>query len=145
MIQTGNYKIQNVMFNTQFADLANGDPADGTEVMGHEEDGTTAGQKHRTFFVEVVNPVLGLVTIKNETSGTYVTINERTNKVEGNHQSQELQLSTEGGSDYVIHRYNVNSVWILNEPADWTQITTAPAPPPGTADFLKKYWKFVEQ
>ncbi|KAG0697569.1 hypothetical protein DFH29DRAFT_1003627 [Suillus ampliporus] len=141
MIDSGWYKFRNVLYNTQYADLADGNPADGTIVMGHEEDKTPAGIDHRTFYVDVLSAVEARVTIKNKTSGTYVTINETTDKVEGNHKAQELQLSTEGGGEYVIHPMNVNNVWVLNEPADWTQITATPAPPPTVEDYRKKYWK----
>jgi hypothetical protein len=43
----GNYKIRNVHFDTQYADLVNGDPTDGTKVIGHHEDDSVAGIDHR--------------------------------------------------------------------------------------------------
>jgi hypothetical protein len=47
----GNYKIKNVAFDTQYADLANGNSAVGTEIMGHHEDDTSWGINNRTVCV----------------------------------------------------------------------------------------------
>ncbi|KAJ8583821.1 hypothetical protein M405DRAFT_936996 [Rhizopogon salebrosus TDB-379] len=134
-----NYKIKNVAFDTQYADLANGNSAVGTEIMGHHEDDTASGINNRTFELTVIDQVASLVTLKNKTSGTYATINQEKGVVEGGPE-QVLQLSTQDGSSYVIHPKDVDFVWILKDKKDWTPITAAAAP--ADPENKTKYWRF---
>jgi len=141
MIPSGTYKIRNVFFGTQYADLANGDATPGTVVMGHYEDGGQWGTKNRTFEITVEDEIAHIVTIRNIVNGAYATINVNKAVVEGGDE-QKLQLLYAGEGRWVIHLPDEDIVWVLKSGEDWTQISAVPAPPDGQQGYEQKYWMF---
>ncbi|KAG1786367.1 uncharacterized protein HD556DRAFT_1415689 [Suillus plorans] len=138
------YKIQNVFYNTQHADLEHGVSAVGTPIIGHTDDGSSTGSDHRTFIVSYTGGAEDLVTIINLKSKTYASANTLGMKLEGNgspvvYQLIESQLSQ---GEFIIRKQNTNYVWYLDSDSNQTQIRIVPAP---AETDKKQYWKFVQQ
>ncbi|KAG1813587.1 uncharacterized protein BJ212DRAFT_1482490 [Suillus subaureus] len=130
MLPSGDYKIQNFLHNNRFVHME----AVGAVVGFRDGD---------VVQLLVKDEVLGLATLFDRLRDKYITINRETGDVVGSVEPQVLQFSTEGDGKYVIHKMDINEVWVLNEDEDFTPIVTAPAPPPSARDYEKKYWLFV--
>lgn len=131
MLPPGDYKIQNFLHEDKFVHMRHNNVVVGSAQGDIIE-------------LVVTNAVLGLATLFDKLRQKYIVIDEGTGNVVGCDQSQELQFSTEDNRKYIIHRYNINEVWLLNGDNDYDPIVTAPAPPPGAQDFERKYWLFEE-
>ncbi|KAG1853152.1 hypothetical protein DFJ58DRAFT_841682 [Suillus subalutaceus] len=131
MLPSGDHKIQNFLHKDRFVHMETG--------------GAVVGFKDADVVELLVkDEVLGLATLFDKLRHKYITIDKQTGKVVGSAEPQVLQFSTEGEGKYVIHKKDVNEVWVLNEDKDLTPIVTAPAPPPSVRDHEKKYWLFVK-
>ncbi|OAX33051.1 hypothetical protein K503DRAFT_804695 [Rhizopogon vinicolor AM-OR11-026] len=143
---TGLYKIKNVAFDTQYADMTNGSSEPGTAVAGHYEDNTVTGTGHRTFELVLKDQINHLVTLMNKTSGTYATINEDKMVVEGGESEQEFQLLDLGNGQFIIHLQDEDASWILPKADDWTQITIGATPDKTTnpEGYKEACWTFEQ-
>ncbi|KAG2111129.1 hypothetical protein DEU56DRAFT_985379 [Suillus clintonianus] len=133
MIRDGLYSIKNMFQVDRYVAMA-----------GEDNDYEVVGQDvPDTIKVLVVNKVLGLATLFDPMQQKFIWIDDGSNRVVGRDVPQELQLSTEDGENYVIHKQDIDSVCVLNKNGKGTPIVTEPAPPPGVEGYKRKYWKFL--
>ncbi|KAG2152715.1 hypothetical protein DEU56DRAFT_898329 [Suillus clintonianus] len=128
MITDGTYRIENDLYDKRYVCML-GDKSGDWEFVGHD-----VGD---IIKVEVKDKVRHLATLYDTVTDLYIGIDGKANKVKGYTQPQVLQLSSDDGDKFEIHRQNINKVWTLKDDSDLCQII-AEAPP----DSDRKYWKF---
>ncbi|KAG2360746.1 hypothetical protein BDR07DRAFT_1411619 [Suillus spraguei] len=125
MIDSGLYNINNVQYSNRYIVMSGNN-----EFVGHDVPDT--------FYVDVVDKVPHLATLKDTKTGLYLTLDPQDHKVVGKMEPQILQLSSEDGENFTIHPQDVNEVAYLKDDGNWSWIYVGPAPASGNA----KYWKF---
>ncbi|KAG2351138.1 hypothetical protein BDR07DRAFT_1446557 [Suillus spraguei] len=77
-----------------------------------------------TFYVDVVDKVPHLATLKDTKTGLYLTLDPQRkivgHKVVGKMEPQILQLSSEDGEMFIIHPQDVNEVAYLKDDGNWS-------------------------
>ncbi|KAG2354301.1 hypothetical protein BDR07DRAFT_1429938 [Suillus spraguei] len=126
MIRPGLYGINNVEYSNRYIFMSGND-----EFVGHDFPDT--------FYVDVVEEVQHLATLKDTKTGLYLTLDPMDHKVIGRTEPQILQLSSEDGEKYIIHPQDVNEVAYLKDGGAWSPIYVGPA----LQGNESKYWKFV--
>ncbi|KAG2360748.1 hypothetical protein BDR07DRAFT_1411646 [Suillus spraguei] len=127
MIDSGLYNINNVQYSNRYIVMSGNN-----EFVGHDVPDT--------FYVDVVDKVSHLATLKDTKTGLYLTLDPQDHKVVGKMEPQILQLSTEDGEMFIIHPQDVNEVAYLKDDGNWSWIYVGPAPASGYA----KYWRFCK-
>ncbi|KAG2152694.1 hypothetical protein DEU56DRAFT_907864 [Suillus clintonianus] len=105
-----------------------GDKSGNREFVGHD-----VGD---IIEVEVKDKVQHLATLYDIGTDLYIGIDRKAG-LSGYTEPQVLQLSSDDGEKFEIHKQNINSVWILKDNSNWSWIVTE-APP----DSDTKYWEF---
>ncbi|KAG2135267.1 hypothetical protein DEU56DRAFT_756667 [Suillus clintonianus] len=140
--RAGGYKIQNVFYSTQYADLARGSPIVGTPITGYHDDTSVEGQQNCTFMISYTGGTNDLVTFMNPKSQSYATANALKKKLEGNGNPEVFKLieSPSSRGEYIICMENSDYVWYLDSNEDSTQIRLAASP---SETDKRQFWKFM--